>query len=284
MMNFWLLFVVGVNLVNVDNSRSVNKREDKVLWHLDKYNNFDTLYHFKPLEVGFYNHGSLSSMSDPTDHDRRVIRIFYMKGSYSQTKGYRGAQFYSTPTSPQTSMKFSYEIYFADGFDFVKGGMLPGLAGGDLANCSGGRYSDTCFSSRFMWREHGDGEIYAYIPQQSSHFCHRKDVICSSSHSSVSLGRGSFRFKSGKWMKISQHVGLNDVGKDNGFLQIWLDDHLVYTGHDITWRTKDDVKITSIFFSTFFGGSSSDYAATEDTYTYFRNFILSTGSDSPIVG
>jgi hypothetical protein len=51
-----------------------------------------------------------------------------------------------------------YEVYFPKNFDFVMGGKLPGMHGGNL-QCSG--YSsipngNNCFSTRLMWRENGE--------------------------------------------------------------------------------------------------------------------------------
>jgi hypothetical protein len=59
------------------------------------------------------------------------------------------------------SMMISYEVAFDSGFDWVKGGKLPGLRGGpDPNNCSGGNQANgtNCFSSRLMWRTDGAGE------------------------------------------------------------------------------------------------------------------------------
>jgi len=86
-------------------------------------------------------------------------------------------------------MQISYQVAFDSGFQFVKGtyrfpsysniaidvlclcflgGKLPGLRGGVDRGCDGGSNSDTCFSSRFMWRKNGEGE--GNLPL--SHFFH----------------------------------------------------------------------------------------------------------------
>lgn len=58
------------------------------------------------------------------------------------------------------SMMVSYEVAFDEGFDWVKGGKLPGLRGGSANGCSGGSQADgsDCFSTRIMWRTDGEGE------------------------------------------------------------------------------------------------------------------------------
>ncbi|KIO22045.1 polysaccharide lyase family 14 protein [Tulasnella calospora MUT 4182] len=56
---------------------------------------------------------------------------------------------------------FSYAVYFEPGFDFNRGGKLPGLYGGATPEvaygCSGGRKTDRekAFSLRLMWRRNG---------------------------------------------------------------------------------------------------------------------------------
>ena len=58
-------------------------------------------------------------------------------------------------------MLLSYEMAFEEGFDWVKGGKLPGLRGGlNSTGCSGGKLASgmDCFSARLMWRRNGNGE------------------------------------------------------------------------------------------------------------------------------
>ncbi len=59
------------------------------------------------------------------------------------------------------TMMVTYELAFDSGFDWVKGGKLPGLRGGlNSTGCSGGNQADglSCFSTRLMWRRSGQGE------------------------------------------------------------------------------------------------------------------------------
>lgn len=52
---------------------------------------------------------------------------------------------------------------FEEGFEFVRGGKLPGLYGGDRS-CSGGADATKlgCFSTRFVWKSEGEGKLYFY--------------------------------------------------------------------------------------------------------------------------
>jgi hypothetical protein len=104
--------------------------------------------------------GTNSSTTSPTSP---VLRVTYPEGSFSHDTG--GAQLYTlwntTDGSSFNSMMVTYEVAFDAGFDWVKGGKLPGLRGGlNSSGCSGGNESNgmDCFSSRIMWRTGGLGE------------------------------------------------------------------------------------------------------------------------------
>ncbi|XP_071098172.1 uncharacterized protein [Haliotis cracherodii] len=217
---------------------------------------------------------SMALVDDPDgSSSNKVLRIFYKEGSYSGSGDYRGAQFYSRPISPRTCLTLDYKIYFAENFDFVKGGKLPGLWGGSQ-ECSGGRNADECFSTRYMWRSGGDGVVYAYIPDnQKSDFCDRNEVHCNYDYGN-DIGR-TWVFKTGQWQRISQTVKLNSVGSENGALTVRFNRTEVLQVKDLVFRNSDDIEIEGIFFSTFFGGGSSSWASPTDTYTYYKEFQLS---------
>lgn len=98
-----------------------------------------------------------------------VLQATYPAGSFNNNTG--GAQFESlwntTDGSVFQTMLLSYEVAFDDGFNWVKGGKLPGLRGGPNSNgCSGGKQPNgtDCFSTRLMWRTNGAGEGIAISP------------------------------------------------------------------------------------------------------------------------
>ncbi|XP_071109692.1 uncharacterized protein [Haliotis cracherodii] len=254
-----------------------------VLWELKSFDPNNYLNHWKALADGQFDEGSGSVVDDPAGGGNKVLRVFYEKGQYVRLHSHRGLGFYAKPTAPQKALTLSYDLFFDPNFDFVKGGKLPGLFGG-WVNCSGGTHSDTCFTARLMWRENGDGEIYAYIPsEQVSSFCH--DVECNFVYGN-SIGRGSWRFQKGKWQTITEHITLNTPGKTDGFAKMWYNGRQVYEINNVNFRNNANIMIDGIFFSTFFGGSTSSWAPTRDCYTYFKNFVLSTENIDPphIVG
>ncbi|XP_046564895.1 uncharacterized protein LOC124273666 [Haliotis rubra] len=256
--------------------------ESRLAW---THNDFDPGYFRNGMHSPFNSedvNGSAKVVPDPDGGSNLVLKVFYQKGRYSHHGPNSKVQFFATPTKPRDAMTLSYDIRFDSNFDFRIGGKLPGLYGG-LTNCSGGRHSMSCFSTRFMWRDNGDGEVYGYVPDRSHQlpgFCTRN--ICDPVKG-VSFGRGSWRFQRGVWQNIAQSIQLNTPGNTDGEIKVWHDGKLVYSNHNVALRSQSDVNIDGIFFSTFFGGSNATWAPTRDCYTWFKNFSISFDTDPQIV-
>ncbi|MEM7065853.1 MAG: polysaccharide lyase [Cyanobacteria bacterium P01_B01_bin.77] len=215
---------------------------------------------------GFDNFEWIPVSEGPFAH---ILRVHYPASSASPSVSRKtdaplgGAQFYSDLfLSAQTQLRLSYYVRFAEGFDFVRGGKLPGLFGG--AGASGGNIPDGTdgFSTRLMWRENGQGEVYAYLPTSENY--------------GTSIGRGNWQFQPGIWYKLDQEVKLNTPHLANGQIRMWVNDRLVLEQEDVSFRTADSLRIDGIFFSTFFGGGSSSWATPQDTYIDFANFSVTT--------
>jgi hypothetical protein len=83
------------------------------------------------------------------------MQAHYPQGSFNfQHEPQGGISFYapgpdSLDITTAKELTFGYSVYFPEGFDFNKGGKLPGIYGGNDADvaqsCSGGRRDDRCF-------------------------------------------------------------------------------------------------------------------------------------------
>lgn len=217
---------------------------------------------------GFEN---VAVIPDPNGQFERVLRVRYPAGSASPAVTRQtgaplgGAQFYANlGLAPQNRLRLSYYLRFSENFDFVKGGKLPGLFGGEGA--SGGDNPDGTngFSTRLMWRRQGDGEVYAYLPTAREEY-------------GTSIGRGSWRFRPGVWHHIEQEVTLNRPGSANGRVRVWFDGTLVLNQGGLRFRTVDRLQINGLFFSTFFGGNDPSWATPQDVYIDFADFSVSGG-------
>ena len=69
-----------------------------------------------------------------------------------------GAQF-MVKLDPATEYRCDYFVKFGESFDFVKGGKLPGLAGGE-ATAGNKRPTGDGWTARYMWRAGGDAVLY----------------------------------------------------------------------------------------------------------------------------
>ncbi|ESO97123.1 hypothetical protein LOTGIDRAFT_143466, partial [Lottia gigantea] len=253
-----------------------------ILWHKNDFSSRDPLDGFYSLPKGHFDEDSLSVVKDPAGGNGNVMKIFIEKGHYIKIRGHRGAQFYTNLVSPMDSMTLSYDVYFEKGMDFVIGGKLPGMYGG-ATNCTGGRHSDACLTTRFMWRQAGEGELYAYMPppeDQVKNFCDSNNIICDPVYG-ISVGNGTWSFKTGRWENIAQHIHLNKPGHKDGYAIIWYNGKKVYEIHNVNFRNHDNIKMQGLFFSVFFGGGQPIWAPTGDSNIYFKNFILSSHENEP---
>ena len=192
----------------------------------------------------------------------------YYKGGASPSASRRvgvkegGAQLLGQlPGGPTDRLFLRYFVRFPSDFDFVKGGKLPGFYGG--TNISGGNIPNGTdgFSTRFMWRSEGQGEVYVYMP--------------SSTKFGTSLGRGTFRFAPGKWHCVEQELRLNTPGQADGQVRVWLDSEAVFEQQQLFLRSVPDLRIEGVFFSTFFGGGDPSWAPPRDTHADFAAFATS---------
>ncbi|KAI0738036.1 polysaccharide lyase family 14 protein [Daedaleopsis nitida] len=213
------------------------------------------------------------------------MQAHYPKGSFNPSHTPRGGISFYAPGPASVDLTtakeatFSYSVLFPDGFDFVKGGKLPGLYGGnsddEAVSCSGGRRDDGCFSARFMWRREGAGELYTYLPPSSEENKAVCDVPPLSDCNDVfgaSVGRGSFTFTPGKRTTIGQRVRMNDVGKANGELELFVDGESQFTVPGLVLRTADEGRIRGIQMQTFFGGGDKSWASPTDQDVFFGDF------------
>ena len=222
---------------------------------------------WQPRQGNSWGLDNLELLQVPNGPFETVLRVHYPAGSASPSVSRQtesplgGAQFYADLFLPaETELRLSYYVRFAEGFDFVKGGKLPGLFGGTGASGAIPDGSDG-FSARLMWRQQGQGEVYAYLP--------------TSEKFGTSIERGAWQFQPGIWYKLEQEVKLNTPGQADGELRLWVNDTLVIEQNQVVFRTVDALQIDGIFFSTFFGGGDPSWATPEDTYIDFANFSVS---------
>ncbi len=199
----------------------------------------------------------------------RMLRVNYPKGSidYSSVSKYGtplgGAQAAVPFSDNQPHQYLRYYVRFQPGFQFNKGGKLPGLYGGDTSVASGGHNPDGTngFSVRLMWRPGGAGEAYAYIDQPSKEGTY-----------GLELGRGNWYWQPGLWTQVQLDVRPNDIGTTNGHIRVFINGQKMLDAEGLKFRTASTLKTDGMFFSTFFGGSDPTWASPQAQHTDFASF------------
>lgn len=150
------------------------------------------------------------------------------------------------PISPGRDYLFEYRLRFDTGFDWSRGGKIPGLAGATApTGCVD--VNGTGFSARMMWHENGRLTGYTYALDQNT-----------GCGNSIETG---VNFSVGRWYNIKERVKLNTGSSSNGVLQIWVDDRMVVNRSNIPWMNEaPDRRIDLVYIQTFFGGSTLNWA------------------------
>ena len=268
--NFNQISLTNIEISLVTDPNPVTTDEPISLLWSDDFSDLNWQNNWQLLNKGQWGEENLEVINPPLNDDLfdTYLRTYYPAGSvtpsYSKKTGepIGGAQFFGDLGIPSSdTLKLSYYLRFSDNFDFVKGGKLPGLYGG--TGNTGGNIPDGTdgFSTRFMWRTNGDAEVYAYLPTSTNY--------------GTSLGRGDWQFVPGVWHHLEQEVYLNDVGQNNGAIEVSLDGVQVANFSGLNFRSVDSLNIDGVLFSTFFGGSDSSWATPNNTYVDFANFNVS---------
>jgi hypothetical protein len=194
-----------------------------------------------------------------------------------------GVNFRATPGKifPADAVSVAYDVYLPEDFPWVRGGKIgPGLCIGLVeGDCVGGgeQYSDKA-SVRIMWLPDGYASLYVYFPTTAMSLQGKRTAaIVENPHlpyTHLFRQQKTLQFKAGQWNSIEMTVQMNTVGQQDGVLELNINGH-VESVHDCVFRTDPNMKIQSLFFASWFGGSDvSTFAPPFDTYSIIKNIYL----------
>jgi hypothetical protein len=109
-----------------------------------------------------------------------------------------------------------------------------------------------------MWRTDGAGEMYTYLPpsfKANDNVCNVPPFSECNPTFGASVGRGSYKFATGQWTTVSERIRLNDVGQENGELELFVGGVSVLSGSGLVLRNSDSGLMRGIQMQTFFGGA-----------------------------
>ncbi|BCX47632.1 glycosylhydrolase [Haloferula helveola] len=193
----------------------------------------------------------------------KSVRVLYPQGG--QQSANSGAQWFTDLGGPHEELYMSYWVRFDEDFDFVLGGKLPGL-GGAVS------FEDRTheWSGRLMWRENGKVEFYIHVPSDNLYDPGDRFWWNTEGFQATLVP--------GRWHHIELRLRLNAPGQFDGLMEGWFDGVKAasYPGFYFRDAPTADATIAWMFFSTFFGGSSSSiWQATKDEHARFDGFVVS---------
>jgi hypothetical protein len=176
-------------------------------------------------------------------------------GGSADAKG--GTTFPWAPRALQakSSACLTFNVLFPAGFDFQRGGALPGIRGANANEPAEG------FLARLAWRAKAAGGATILVNE-------------SGSTRALPAEREAFQFPTGKWVKLEQEVLLNTPKKSDGTLRVWVDGTLAIERTDIAYRAKPDVAISGVSVDVFLGASPDDpqAASAKDSRVWLTPF------------
>lgn len=162
---------------------------------------------------------------------------------------------------PGTDYTLLYDIRFGDGFEFVRGGKLPGLAP-DVHTTGCKQTSSASWSTRPMWRVEGSAQAYFYGQDRTGN--------CGDGERSATGA-----FTPGQWQSVALRVKLNGGESTyDGEVTLVVDGMDVSRNQNVRLRSSiaDASEITRFFFSTFYGGADPSWAPTQTTTIRYDDF------------
>lgn len=189
----------------------------------------------------------------------RALRVRYPAADIG---GGAGVQFELPLRRRGDDLHLRYRVRFQRGFDFVLAGKLPGLAGGDANSGGDVPNGSDGWSGRLQWLQGGRVENYMYLPTSDGFGTHFP-------------WRG--RLSRGSWNCLEMRYRLNTPGRSNGRIMSWLNGRPVLDRSGLRFRDTRSLRIDQVYFSTFFGGNTDDYAPERAQFAWFDDFVVSTG-------
>lgn len=200
------------------------------------------------------------------------LRVNFAPGKIGPAEGGAGWRW---PVGTHAAAELSYRLRFGEGFDFVKGGKLPGLCGGP-ENVSGGHPANGSngFSARLMWRREGRGEAYVYHKHQPGKYGESFPFP------------EDFRFPTGQPIQVRLAVTMNRAGHRDGTLRVWITltdrtERLVVERRNLEWRNTESFGVDGLYFDTFHGGGDASWAPTRPCWAAFADFKIRAPRDKP---
>jgi len=187
-------------------------------------------------ERGVLENAAVVPASDaPTGEALEVQLRHSGKGANGKPPAFTGVYFRWSPPgmAGASAACLTYSVWLPEGFDYGRGGLLPGIFGGQAPGpgpASSSAPGKADFGTRIMWA--ADGQALVQIEAGTTEF--------------RTLDTSSFLLQPGRWIKIEQEVVLNAPGQADGAVRLWSDGKLVSEQGRQTLRSDEKSAISGV--------------------------------------
>jgi hypothetical protein len=178
---------------------------------------------------------------------------------------------WAIPVGPTDDLWLSYRFRVAPNWEARRGGKLPGLA--SYPPTSGGANDSLHWSARMMWRPVDDDRSDPSPEGYLSLYAYHADNAGTGDFADLPL---SAQIQPGTWHRIVQHIWMNTTpSSHDGGAEVWFDGAKLLERSDYRWSSEPATHaVGCLFFSTFYGGNSPDYAPRSTTFVDFDDFVV----------
>ena len=155
----------------------------------------------------------------------------------------------------------SYRVYFPAKFDFGDGGTLPGLSIGTSFDPRGEPDLGQGAAVRPGWNKQGDAVVNVQF------------AAADGWKNPPAIG-SDVRWPAGRWVMIEQEVILNEPGKKNGVVRIWLDGKFAGENKKLGLRSDAGLAMAGVRADVHFGSVLSPSVAPADTQVRLTPFVV----------
>jgi hypothetical protein len=192
---------------------------------------------------------------------KRALRQRFVPASNGTARVITGADLPEART-----YRLVQSVKFESGWDWggkYEGGKIGfGLSGGSSPT---GKIVDTAgFSARMMWRGNGDGTgrmvLYSYAADRPR-------------ASGEDFRLEPFEAPIGEWFDLVMEIQMNSsTDSADGRMRAWANGQLLLDEGGVAWQTSGGTPvIDNLYFSTFYGGGTSEWSPGGTTYAQFRD-------------
>jgi hypothetical protein len=207
----------------------------------------------------------LAAEADTNTHVLGVTLGKGTSGGYrpDQTRG--GIGFTWTPSdmadaNPKAAC-LSYRVFLPSDFQFSLGGTLPGLMIGPNFDPRGEPIVGNGAAVRPGWSV--DGRIGVNVQYATREGWKNPSALSAKT-----------TWPSGRWINVEQEVILNEAGKKNGIIRLWLDGELAGENTTLALRGDDALAMAGVIADVHYGGVLNNATAPEDAEIRLSPFVV----------